>query len=505
MNRSLPLAALLLLSVGVAAWLSFETFTAERSHRQAAEAVLADYASLAAEEWSRRAASEAGFQGWVRWLQPSDVPNPFAARTFETRDGVLRQLSGPPFDERDSARLVATISTISTASSSRPRGERAPYVTLIESLDGGRALVVLSRGDGPRAGFQVLPAALAPLLARAASQAPILPESLTHGREVPGLALAMRDPSGQEIYRSGSAAPGAIVVRRPLGETYAGALRGFTAEVALDPRSADTLVVGGLPRSRRPVVLGLLCVALALALAAFLVVRRERILALQRESFVTSVSHELRTPLAQIRLFAETLLLGRTRNDEEARRALTILDREARRLSQLVENVLLASRSARGAPLVSVAPCDVSRVAAETLEAFRPLAEARDVRLEPDIPPALVANADAGALAQILLNLLDNAVKHGPPSSAVALAISIGHGRLTIAVSDRGPGVPEAHRERVFAPFERVAASPERTGTGLGLSVVRDLARAHGGRAYVLPREGGGARFVVEIPSEVPA
>jgi signal transduction histidine kinase len=72
-------------------------------------------------------------------------------------------------------------------------------------------------------------------------------------------------------------------------------------------------------------------------------------------------------------------------------------------------------------------------------------------------------------------------------------------------VSDCGPGVPEAHRERVFAPFERVAASAEITGTCPGLSVVRDLARAHGGRAYVLPREGGGARFVVEIPSEVPA
>lgn len=502
MNRTLPLAALLALSVGVAAWLSFETFTAERSHRQAAEAVLADYASLAAEEWSRRAASEAGFQGWVRWLQPTELPNPLAARTFEIQDGVLRQLSGPPFDEGDSARLLATIST---SSSSKPRGERAPYVTVIASVDGGRALVVLSRSDAPRAGFQVLPKALAPLLARAANQGPILPESLTHGREVPGLALAMRDPSGREIYRSGAAASGAIVVRRPLGETYAGALRGFTAEVALDPRSAETLVVGGLPRSRRPVVFGLLTVALALAVSAFLVVRRERILALQRESFVTSVSHELRTPLAQIRLFAETLLLGRTRNDEEARRALTILDREARRLSQLVENVLLASRSARGAPLVSRAPCDVSRVAAETLEAFRPLAEARDVRLEPDIPPALQANADAGALAQILLNLLDNAVKHGPPSSAVALAVSNGHGLLTIAVSDRGPGVPEAHRERVFAPFERIDASAERTGTGLGLSVVRDLARAHGGRAYVQAREGGGARFVVEIPSEVPA
>ena len=116
-----------------------------------------------------------------------------------------------------------------------------------------------------------------------------------------------------------------------------------------------------------------------------------------------------------------------------------------------------------------------------------------------------LANADAGALAQILLNLLDNAVKHGPPSSAVALAVSNGHGLLTIAVSDRGPGVPEAHRERVFAPFERMDASAERTGTGLGLSVVRDLARAHGGRAYVQAREGGGSRFVVEIPSEVPA
>jgi signal transduction histidine kinase len=252
-----------------------------------------------------------------------------------------------------------------------------------------------------------------------------------------------------------------------------------------------------------------------LALTAVLVVvavvqlRREAELARLRSDFVSGVSHELRTPLAQIRMFSETLLLGRVRSELEGRRALEIIERETRRLTQLVENVLFFARAERRQPSIALETARLAPIVAEVVESFAPLASARGARIETTLDPSVTAAVDAGALRQILLNLLDNAVKYGPAGQTVRvrldLAASDGSRERTIArltVDDEGPGISEQDESRIWRPFSRLAhANTAATGgTGIGLAIVRQLVDLHGGQARVEPAPSRGARFIVELP-----
>ena len=142
--------------------------------------------------------------------------------------------------------------------------------------------------------------------------------------------------------------------------------------------------------------------------------RRESELARLRSDFIASVSHELRTPLAQVRMFAETLLLGRVRSEEERLRSLQIVDQEARRLTHLVENILQFSRAERQAIRLAPVPSELASQVTEAVEAFAPVARSRHVVVQTALENDVVCVVDPAALRQILLNLLDNAVKYGP-------------------------------------------------------------------------------------------
>src|SRR5262249_9428671 len=156
---------------------------------------------------------------------------------------------------------------------------------------------------------------------------------------------------------------------------------------------------------------------------AALMVRKERALARMRADFVASVSHELRTPLTQIRMFAETLLLDRVRSDDERKRALAVIDQETRRLSNVVENGLQFSRGERGTLRIAPHPCDVAAAVRETIDLFAPIAAGRGVRVALEAAESIEANVDEGAARQIVLNLLDNAVKYGPEGQEVAVRV----------------------------------------------------------------------------------
>jgi len=139
---------------------------------------------------------------------------------------------------------------------------------------------------------------------------------------------------------------------------------------------------------------------------------------------------------------------------------------------------------------------------------FAPLAAARRVRIAEEVDPRAAAAVDEARFQQVLLNLLDNAVKYGPERGEVVVRLSRQGGDVLLAVEDRGPGVPARDREAVFAPFQRLARDRRSaaTGAGLGLSIVRDLVARHGGSCRVEDRDGGGARFVVRLPAaEAPA
>jgi signal transduction histidine kinase len=278
-------------------------------------------------------------------------------------------------------------------------------------------------------------------------------------------------------------------------------LGGLRLSVALDPRAADTLIIGGLPRSRVPMVLGLIALAAGLVVIAIIQLRREEELARLRADFISGVSHELRTPLAQIRMFGETLLLGRIRSDAERHRSLGIIVQESERLTRLVENVLQFSRAERGGASVSLVPTRLDILIHEIVDSFAVVARSTRAVIVRHVEQGLTAPIDPGAFRQIMLNLLDNAVKYGPPGQTITVSARWEQQAARIHVEDQGPGVDNEHVARIWQPFYRVPASAQATGgTGIGLAIVKQLIDLHHGRVWVERTASTGARFVIELP-----
>jgi signal transduction histidine kinase len=379
---------------------------------------------------------------------------------------------------------------------------RAIVYTVVKD-DRGRRGVVL--------GFEADPKGFDPIYTMWEEKLPLLPRPLTGGVIYDSLgSVIVTDADGVELYRSPVQYEATFSAR----DSLPAMMGGMQVEVTLRPDMAPKLIIGGLPRSRLPQLLALLALTAALIVAALLQLRREYELARLRTDFVSGVSHELRTPLAQIRMFSETLLLGRVRSNDERVRSLEIIDQEARRLTHLVENLLHFSRSERQVARLSPAPAALGPLVRETVEAFTPLATARGVVLETALAGGIVATVDADALRQMLLNLLDNAVKYGPAGQTVTVGLGTaeGEGRVRIWVEDEGPGIPAADRERIWERFWRLERDRGSAvaGTGIGLSVVRELVALHGGRAWAedaAPSGGGsavGARFMIELPLAPP-
>ena len=328
---------------------------------------------------------------------------------------------------------------------------------------------------------------------------PVLPTTLTRGLKVDSiLAITVKDPSRRIVYQSNNSVPRLFAATDSL-ETRMGDLH---VEVAIDPAAAGQLIIGGLPSSRLPEVLATTFVAVSLLILLLYQFRRQEELARLRDDFVSGVSHELRTPLAQIRLLAELLHTGKVPT-EDRERSLRIIDKEARRLSFLVESILSFTHAAPGQ--LSPVRTDVAAEIDEIVSGFEPLAQAQGVRLTTRVERGIVADVDRGALRQVLLNLLDNAVRYGPPSQTVTITTTSAGETWKLEVADEGLGIPIDERERIFAPYYRMQrdAGGAVGGTGIGLAVVRRLVEEHKGEVRVASANGdgaAGARFVVTLP-----
>jgi signal transduction histidine kinase len=357
-------------------------------------------------------------------------------------------------------------------------------------------------GEWQALGFEVELGQLGPWLATTLERGPLLPSFVGMGNvSNDSLRVTLRDHGGVERLRTGPSAAG-MTVEVAFGSAYSRVLEGSRVEVGIEPEAARRLVLGGVPQSRLGVVLALLGLSTGLVVVALLQLRRQRALQRMREGFIASVSHELRTPLTQIRMFAETLLLDRVRSDQERRRALEIIDREARRLTHLVENVLQFSRGERGTLALARQQRPLAPLVREVLEQFQPLAAGSGARLVAKLDDSAAA-VDADALRQVLLNLLDNAVKYGPRDQQLTVELERGGGVVRLSVQDQGPGIPPSERRRVFERYERLERDRRSAvaGTGIGLAVVRDLVERHDGRVFIEDEAKGGARFVVELPA----
>jgi signal transduction histidine kinase len=508
--RPALVVALLGASLVTAILLALQVQVAVRNHREATQSVLHDDAMLAVDEFIRRSVVEVGYEGIYQSLLHLDETSPAGGTGMV---GALIVGSGPDLRigrEVPSGPVAAAVGHELAASPGKRRFRvvhtvigRQPYSFVL------LAEPVVGKAGSAIRGFELRLDGLADSFRAAFDKGPLLPEILAKGgRRLTNapIHVRVRDQAGVVRFSNSSAGSNAVSVSQPFGDAYERMLAGFTVELALDRAAAPELVSGGLPRSPLPGLIVLLGLSAGFLAAAILQLRRENALIRLREEFISSVSHELRTPLTQIRVFAETLWLSRTRSEEEQERSLRVIDREARRLSQLVENVLLFSRTERGTLNVSSEVFPIGPLVCDVLESFSPIAEARRVALRSRLDSDTRVRADPQAVRQVLLNVLDNAVKYGPPGQTVRVAIGHANGSARIMIDDQGPGIPPADRERIFERFERLPRERRSAiaGAGIGLAVVRELVVRMRGRCFIASTDSSdtGARFVIELPAE---
>jgi signal transduction histidine kinase len=251
-----------------------------------------------------------------------------------------------------------------------------------------------------------------------------------------------------------------------------------------------------------------LLVSGVLASAIWLALRnaaRATQLSQMKTEFVSNVSHELRTPLASIRVFGELLRLGRVSEPEKVREYGEYIDLETRRLTRLVDNILDFSKIESGQRSYRFEPVDLAELVATTLRSFEVRLRQEGFSLalhEPDepLPPVL---GDPSALAQVLTNLLDNAVKYSGTAREIAIELGREPDAVTLAVSDRGPGIAPDQQARVFEKFYRVSDGlvHDAKGSGLGLAIVKHVVEAHGGTVELESAPGAGSTFRIRLPA----
>ena len=234
-------------------------------------------------------------------------------------------------------------------------------------------------------------------------------------------------------------------------------------------------------------------------------VNRQMRLAQQKTDFVSNVSHELKTPLTSIRMFADMLAEGRVDEPDKQAAYLRIISAESARLTRLINNVLDFARLERGAPAGERHACDLVEATREVVETCLPHLEGAGVSLAFDVEAeSLPLLGDRDALSQIILNLISNAEKYGGGEIVVRVRRqesptgAIG----CVDVLDRGPGIAPKQVETAFSPFQRLDDSLASgiPGSGLGLTLARRMARAHGGDITYQPRAGGGSCFTLALP-----
>ena len=376
-SRSALVATLLLFTLGLAGVMAYQAWDATRSHQEIAEDALWDHTQSAA--WLLASAIRTQF--FLYHMKPgldlvAQVGGTSPEGPFKDLEGIkkIAKEHSWPYTGVDSWSSTGTgldfvFRFDVTSGEFQFRGDKKPSDEVVQWLrtrlksavklqQEGRqktpqALVFHGAGAEERAlgfaiyqpgdraetafGFQTDLSPLKKILEEIGKQIPLIPPALTKGQPNEELlSYVVRAPSGMVLFQSYPQYPPKFeVTDSSVGEHFGD----LTATVILNPEAAEVLVIGGLPKSRLPTILGLLALASAMVLVAIFQLRREQELALLRTDFVSSVSHQLRTPLAQIRMFGETLLLGRVRNEEEAQRSLEIIVKEAQGLTHHVDIV----------------------------------------------------------------------------------------------------------------------------------------------------------------------
>ncbi len=267
-----------------------------------------------------------------------------------------------------------------------------------------------------------------------------------------------------------------------------------------------TLVIG---EGSGSILLGVLIISFAAAatggaaVVTVLLGRRSRIARLEAD-LLANVTHELRTPLASIRMFSQTLQMGRVSDDPErtAECVATIL-RETEWLEAMIDRVLTWRGSAKDRNTLNFRRAPVTEAVEEAVGRFTRMTAPKEVDFSVSMKSSILVLHDKQAIAAIVLNLLVNAYKYTRGEKKISVTVEDEKNWVEVAVEDNGIGVPPKEAERIFDPFYRVDSRlrGNASGAGLGLAIVRHGARAHSGEVYVASEEGQGSRFLVRLPA----
>jgi two-component system phosphate regulon sensor histidine kinase PhoR len=292
----------------------------------------------------------------------------------------------------------------------------------------------------------------------------------------------------------------------PFGKTL------YTWRLQIAPKDVEALQA----QAERQKVIGPLLVILSAGIIGvglvivWLSVLSERRASRLKSDFIANVSHELKTPLSLIRMFGEMVATGRHKDQEAAREYGAIITRESERLSHLIDNVLDFARLERGKASYHFAEGDLAEVIERALDVCRYRLDKERIRLLTAIDPSVPhVRMDENALTLVVLNLVDNAIKHAADGRRVDVYLDRMPGGVVLRVRDFGNGIPMPERERIFERFYRARDARERNvrGSGIGLSLVRHIAEAHGGRVTVedpagtMEEPGRGSVFCVYLPA----
>ncbi len=326
----------------------------------------------------------------------------------------------------------------------------------------------------------------------------------TDGEELP--RIGMRPLKGQEAYPNSIRPPTAAD-----HDWFRGlwAHNGYSGYWQLYIRRGAVSVADAVAAARWRTLrisfgaLALICVA---AVLIFVLARRAQRLAREQMEFVASVTHELRSPLAILSAAGENLEDALLEDKAKLREYGRLIQDEALRLREMVENVLHLARRRAGAPALVKQPVDLTELVKDTVRRARRQTEQAGFEVELDLPPgALQVLGNGRALQSAVLNLLSNALKYGQPGRWLRVAVSTGESprEVRVSVEDRGPGIEKGDRSRLFDPFYRGkrVRTDQLEGSGLGLAVVRQVVEAHGGRISVESSPGLGSSFTLHLPA----
>ncbi len=523
-SRSRLIIGLIVLSLLLVLGLAWQAQKAMTTHLKTATNVLRDYGTLVADEYVRRAMGDIGYYGYYTYITllreqasrasgfPFEIGEP-AMDSPAARAGRLVQYVFFYDAENEEMNFAgeAKSSSASHLTSLAEEFLRGPlpdagFAIKHVIINGAGHTFVVSRGDDERRafGFEVDRQELGTWLRQSFERDSLLPQALGGGAITNEYVyLRFADSSDSVLFETTSRYDQDLRISKSIQDDYNGVFSEHNVAASIDPAIAGSLVIGGLPRSRLPLLIAVLIMTVGLLVAAIRQLQRERAVINMRTNFVSEVSHELRTPLTQIRMFAETLLFDRVRNSDERRRALEIINRETQRLIHLVENVLQFSNGRSKKRELQTTQQSLRPIIERVVDEFRPLSGQERANIVCHFAANATADVDADAIRQILMNLLDNAVKYGTGTQTICIEVTQRPGWIRLIVADEGPGIPRDDRERIWGGYYRLNRERKSAiaGTGIGLAVVRELATLHGGRTWVESNNGIGARFVVEFPA----